>query len=83
MSKVENLTAKNVELRNKLALLEVGIRAVPFQWFSSCLSNRMQCVRIGRVQSQNGHISFGVSQGSVLGSILFLIYINDLCVIVI
>ena len=55
-----------------------GVRGVLLKWFESYLSNRSQYVFCNGVKSDILNITCAVPQGSVLGPLLFLLYISDL-----
>ena len=57
-------------------LEKAGIWGIPLVWFRSFLANRKQFVSLSNTHSEHKGISIGVPQGSVLGPILFLVYIN-------
>lgn len=62
-------------LMTKLA--GIGVNAPLLYWMKSYLTNRMQYVQIGGAQSNTFIVSSGVSQGSHLGLLLFIVFISD------
>ena len=55
-----------------------GIIGTILQWFQSYLNNRKEICKVIKKSSTSGVIRCGVPRGSNLGSLLFLLYINDL-----
>ena len=62
-----------------MKLYKYGIRGVAYDWIKSYLEERKQYVSFNKHDSSTMDIKCGVPQGSTLGQLLFLIYVNDLC----
>ena len=61
-----------------IKLKSIGIEGNLLTWFENYLYNRRQYVSLNNVASSTKQIKAGVPQGSILGPLLFLIYINDI-----
>ena len=56
----------------------IGVGQAALKWFDSCLGSREQTVEISGVFSENKTVTCGMPQGSILGLLLFLIYVNEM-----
>ena len=56
----------------------IGFSDSTVSWFNSYLQDRPFSVNIGKEYSNPGFLSCGVPQGSILGPLIFLIYVNDM-----
>ena len=61
-----------------MKLRSAGIIGGVWSWLRSYLSGRSQCVLVNNCLSQPLPVKSGVPQGSILGLLLFIVYVNDL-----
>ena len=59
-------------------LRKIGVSNSAHKWFKNYLSDRSQVVKIEDTTSKALPLEFGVPQGSILGPLLFTVYVNDL-----
>ena len=69
------LVTKSLSIKWKEFL---GFSKIVILWFKSCLSHRKFKVNLNKSFFEPGQLLCGVSQGSILGPLLFLLYINDM-----
>ena len=60
-------------------LVNIGFSSKSVKWFENYLSDRTQRVQADGLSSSCKNIHYGVPQGSILGPILLIVYINNLC----
>ena len=65
-----------------MKLRAAGLGDDILRWFESYLSDRQQLVDVSGTNFATAPITCGVPQGSILGPLLFLIYVNDMSAVV-
>ena len=58
-------------------LMTYGIRGIPWNWFKSYLHSRQQYCSLNGKNSKKREVTCGIPQGSCLGPLLFILYLND------
>ena len=68
----------NVDILLNILESEIGIKGVALQWFRSFLTSRTMRVKVNNSYSETYVLEFGIPQGSVLGPVLFNIYVRSI-----
>ena len=82
---VGSLFTKAIYHDHQLMMLKrqnIGVDGNELAWFQNYLCGRMQCVAINKARSSVKPISSGVPQGSILGPLVFIIFMNNLPAVV-